>query len=223
MDVPCYHTKQLYAGTLCSWKTAASVCTSCWNVLKQKHVPSGSLANGLWIGDVPPELQALNFVEKLLVARYRHSVCIVKLGVRNEQRRYHGNVIVFAQPVAKLYQTLPPPREDLDECLAVMLTGNVKAADVDFARTPLLVRRNVVFNALQWLKANHKDYGDLEISQENLAGYNDSEVPVPIMQRNEAGDVTTVAPPVYDHDKEMGTTEGTCSFAVSAQGMIWRS
>jgi len=35
----------------------------------------------------------------------------------------------------------------------------------------MLVRRQNVQEALEWLKLNHQDYEDLEISQDNLASY----------------------------------------------------
>jgi hypothetical protein len=43
----------------------------------------------------------------------------------------------------------------------------------DFERTPLLVRKNYIRAALDWLKINHCDYYNLEISQKNLDGYAD--------------------------------------------------
>ena len=35
----------------------------------------------------------------------------------------HVNAITFQNPVAKIYDTLPPPLGELDEVLAVMFTG----------------------------------------------------------------------------------------------------
>lgn len=44
------------------------LCLECFNALYHKRLPLLALANGLWLGDIPPELQELNTVEKLLVA-----------------------------------------------------------------------------------------------------------------------------------------------------------
>ena len=44
------------------------VCNSCRGSIRKGKIPKLSLANGLWIGDVPPQLKCSNFVEKLLVA-----------------------------------------------------------------------------------------------------------------------------------------------------------
>lgn len=197
-------------------KQVGYVCKPCWNAVRQQRFPVSSLANGLWIGNIPPELAALNFVEKLLVARYWHSVCIVKIGAKHEQRQYGGNAIVFSQPVAKFYHALPPPKEDLDECLAVMLTRNIQAADIDFSRTPLLVRKEVVLQALTWLKKHNRYYQDLEISYNNLNSYRSNEIPVAVLRRDTDGNVMSESPAVYDHDDHRaGTSDGRCTFAMS--------
>ena len=51
----------------------------------------------------------------------------------------HANAITFHNPVAKIYDTLPPPIEDLHEVLAVMFTGPCQPTQKDVQRTPLLV------------------------------------------------------------------------------------
>ncbi|WP_208346571.1 DUF6570 domain-containing protein, partial [Aetokthonos hydrillicola] len=111
-----------------------SVCQGCLRALKSGKRPVLSLANGLWLGEVPIQLSRLNFVEKLLVARYRHNTCMVK--VTMGQRRMAGNAVVFSQPVAKLYTKLPPPCNEMDECLTILFTGSCAPAGKDFKRTP---------------------------------------------------------------------------------------
>ncbi|KAJ7122507.1 hypothetical protein C8R43DRAFT_899845, partial [Mycena crocata] len=85
---------------------------------------------------------------------------------------------MFAQPSLKNYLTLPPSREQLSEVLAFVFTGSAAPTQEDFDRTPMLVRREKVANALEWLKLNHEGYADLEISQENLASYKYKDIPV---------------------------------------------
>ena len=63
---------------------------------------------------------------------------------------------------------LPPPCEDLDKALAILFTGPCKPMAEDFACTPFLVRRNAVIKALEWLKLNHANYADLEVSYLNV-------------------------------------------------------
>ena len=82
-----------------------------------------------------------------------------------------ANTISFANPSSKVYDILPPLIEDLDEVLAFIYTGPCQPTQADFARTLLLVRRNKVKEALEWLKLNHCNYYDLEISQKNLRNF----------------------------------------------------
>ena len=40
------------------------------------------------------------------------------------------------------------------------------------------MRRNKVAAALEWLKLNHIDYADLNISDENLTAYSENKTPI---------------------------------------------
>jgi uncharacterized protein (DUF2132 family) len=137
-----------------------------------------ALANGLWLGNVPSVLSDLRFIEKLLIARLRHNCCFVK--VASGMRKMTSHAVAFQAPIPKLYHILPPPVEELDEVLAILFTGPVKPTSKDFERTPLLVCRNAVAKALQWLKLNHADYKDIEISYENLSQYPEDSPPVSV-------------------------------------------
>ena len=55
----------------------------------------------------------------------------------------------------------------------------------DLICLPLLVRRNNVVKALEWLKLNHVDYKYLEISYENLERYPEDTPPVSVEYRCE--------------------------------------
>jgi len=95
-----------------------------------------------------------------------------------------ANAITFEHPMQKIYTLLPPPIEEVDEILAFIFTGPCQPTEEDFKRTPLLVRRNKVGKALEWLKLNHKDYSDLEISYKNLESYPEDMPPVIIDYRH---------------------------------------
>ena len=80
--------------------------------------------------------------------------------------------------LSKVYAALPPLVEDLDEVLAfIYLEPNVPT-EKEFKRTPMLVRRRKVAAALEWLKLNHVDYADLDISYDNLSKYPEDQPPV---------------------------------------------
>ncbi len=189
-----------------------NVCNPCYNGIKAKKLTRHALANGLWIGEVPRELQELNFVEKLVIARYRHNVCVVR--VDKGQRKMCANAVVFPQPVAKFHDILPPPRAELDECLAVLFTGSVRPCERDYQRTPLLIRHDKVMSALNWLRMNHSDYGDILISEENMATYPHNEPPVSVLHRPTDGSLGGEMLAAYEGSDERGTEEGSCPFAV---------
>ena len=89
-----------------------------------------------------------------------------------------ANSVMFKHPMQKIYSVLPPPIEDMDELLAFMFTCPCQPTEDDFHRTSFLVCHNKVARTLQWLKLNHKDYSDLEISDKNLASYLEDLPPV---------------------------------------------
>ena len=81
----------------------------------------------------------------------------------------------------------------------------------------MLVHRNNVKDALEWLKLNHIDYYDLEISLQNLDDYPLAGVPVNIeytKSDEESGNKIASAMSVYDGEFEDGTTDGPCPFTV---------
>lgn len=189
-----------------------SLCRSCHKYLEKEVCPPMALANGLWLGKVPPELAGLTFVEKLLISRIRHNRCIVKVAAGRYKMR--ANAISFQNPIPKVYDVLPPPIKELDQVLACIFTGPCQPTKKDIERTPLLVRRIQVGNALRWLKLNHIDYYDTEISDSNLEKYPLNGTPVIIDYRQSIMNRDTEAMSVHDNDEEEGAEHGDCPFVV---------
>ena len=126
-----------YAGPVLD-HACSQVCEGCRATIRKNKVPRLALANNLWIGKVPEALKNLRYVEKILVAKVRHTCAYVK--VASGMRKMKANVVAFESPVPKIYAVLPPPREDIEEVLAILFTGPSKPTPEDFARTPFLVR-----------------------------------------------------------------------------------
>lgn len=57
----------------------ANVCNLCTLDLRKSRTPAMSLANGMWIGDIPLELKVLTLPERVLIAHYFPAAYIVKL------------------------------------------------------------------------------------------------------------------------------------------------
>ncbi|KAJ3501946.1 hypothetical protein NMY22_g18752 [Coprinellus aureogranulatus] len=193
--------------------TCDQICGECRVSIRKGNIPRYALAKGLWIGNVPQELAELRFVERLLVARVRHTVCWAK--VSSGMKKMKANVVAFESPIPRLYSMLPPPREDMEEVLAVFFTGPVKLTAEEMKKLrPFLVRRNHVRKALDWLKLNHCDYADIGISQDNLDSYPEDVPPVIVEYIPKLGNKSADNTAVYDMNDEDGTEEGECPFTV---------
>ena len=105
------------------------VCDGCRKDIRKGKVPRLALA--LWIGKVPEVLKNLRYVEKILVARVRHTCAYVK--VASGMRKMKANVVAFESPTPKIYTALPPPHDDIDDVLAILFTGPSKPTLADFA------------------------------------------------------------------------------------------
>ena len=189
------------------------ICIKCHNTVKKGKVPTLALANGLWLGDVPPQLQNLSWTEQLLISKVIRNRCVIRVS-KSKMHKMRANAICHAVPMPKIYSTLPPKRSELDEVLAFLYVGPTMPTPNDFKRTPLLIRRNRVIDALEWLKLNHTDYANIEISKENMSEYSEDESPV-VIEYQEVEDVSIPeAQAVNDTGDYEGTIEGPCPFTV---------
>ncbi|KZV98468.1 hypothetical protein EXIGLDRAFT_712984 [Exidia glandulosa HHB12029] len=125
-----------------------------------------------------------------------------------------GNLICYPNPYPQLHTYLPPPRQQIEEVLAIVFTGSVRPTDQDKERVPLLVRRNIVKNALEWLKLNHQDYDDIHISERNLNTYTNEVMPFyyTFIQRDENNPIESRA--ANDNYSSRGVEDGPCPFTV---------
>ncbi|TFK52745.1 hypothetical protein OE88DRAFT_1594521, partial [Heliocybe sulcata] len=101
----------------------------------------------------------------------------------------------------------------MDEVLAFIYTGPVQPTEEDFKRTPLLVSHKRVSTALEWLKLNHSDYEDLNISYNNLREYQDNMPPVVMGYHPQHGSKENLGMSLHHNDEE-GTESGPCPLTV---------
>ena len=188
------------------------ICNTCRVSICNGKIPCISLANNLWIGKVPEDLSSLKNVEKMLISRVRHTCAYVK--VASGMQKMKANIIAFESPVPKIYSILPAPRNDLDDVLAILFTGPKKPTPEDFAWTPFLVRQNAVIKALEWLKLNHADYADIEISHVNMKTYEENAPPVSVEYQESTSYKVPEGTSVFDQEEKDGTEEGDCVFTV---------
>ena len=154
------------------------ICTDCEHKVRCRKMPKFALVRGLWLGEIPEELQQLSFAEKLLIGRIRHNQYVIH--VAKGMHKMIANAVIFEHPIQEIYPVLPPPIEEIDELLAFIFTGPCQPTADDFHQIPLLICRNQVSKALEWLKLDHTDYADIEISYNNLASHPEDSLPVVI-------------------------------------------
>ncbi|TFK67653.1 hypothetical protein BDN72DRAFT_726245, partial [Pluteus cervinus] len=102
----------------------------------------------------------------------------------------------------------------MDEVLAILFTGPAQPDEKVFARTPFLVRRMKVIRALNWLKLNHKDYDDIEISQKNIDEYPEDCPPVVVQYKHAETNKMVETQDLTNFDDEDGVELGDCPFVV---------
>ncbi|PBK58621.1 hypothetical protein ARMSODRAFT_852135, partial [Armillaria solidipes] len=155
--------------------------------------PTLSLANNLWIGRIPWEVNVLSFAEQLLVSLLYTRVYVFKLfpkkfrGVWNAptdgfQRSMCGNVSTYELDMTGIVSMLegnlmPRPPAVLASVISVTFIGLGKLPK-NWLRNTFKVRRAVVGSALQWFKQhNKKYYADIEIHPSRLAALPVDDVP----------------------------------------------
>jgi hypothetical protein len=193
------------------------VCIECVSDIKNKKCPKYALANGLWIGQVPTQLSGLNFAEQMLILRVHHNRCLMR--VSSERAKLVADTIIFATPVVKMYHTLPPTVQEAGNILAVIFMGHSQPTDKEFKKCPMLVHRQKISDALEWLKLNHVDYANLTISKDNLDQYPLNGVPVVVDFRKvdssiDPTDKLSTEMSKHETEVNVATETGPCSIIV---------
>ncbi|KAL0061500.1 hypothetical protein AAF712_011643 [Marasmius tenuissimus] len=144
-------------------------------------------ANGLWIGDVPTELQGLTFLEEQCIARARATKCMYKLSLTSAgQFAARGNVCVLPQDTSSFLKSMPPPLSRIQDEICVILVGSpeVEITYEMLKKSPLLVRRKKIEKALMWLIDHNPLYSDLSKGAmvNNLEEYPEYDCPLPVKE-----------------------------------------
>jgi hypothetical protein len=181
-------------GVCCRESVMVNVCSLCLGHLRSKiktGPPRLALANGLWIGRVPWQLQVLTFSEQLLVALLYPRVYVFKLfpkkiaGTRsteNLQRGMRGNICTYelsSPGITSMLQghLMPRPPSILASLISVTFIGVGKLPKTWMGKM-FRVRRHTVSDALLWLKENNtRYYGSVEIDEQRLVELPEDGVP----------------------------------------------
>ncbi len=160
----------------------ANVCDPCSSALLRNQTPQLSLANDMWIGDIPLELQILTLSECILVTCYFPAVYIIKLYPKkkdactwasaNLHSGLWGNVSTYClntDDIVKMTcdQVMPPSVSILTATIGVTFVGPKNLPEKTMPGF-LQVNRTHMCVALQWLKKNNPIYHHIIISPSRL-------------------------------------------------------
>ncbi|CAF1202328.1 unnamed protein product [Adineta ricciae] len=162
-------------------KKSGNICHECHIALIKNKAPIFSVANKMWVGDVPLVLQQLTIAEEKLISLYRHNSCVIKLQSpfhhpSTAQTALKGNVITFMHDMPNIVQSLPLDVDDLCDTLKIVFIGAHVPNRVQL-RMICGVSREKIRNALLWLKENNHMYRTIPVSEANIAKLPDDDVP----------------------------------------------
>ena len=166
-----------------------TLCQKCHNSLLKKNIPKFSVANDMWLGDVPAELDGLTIPEEKLISLYRHNSCVIKLhspfhSATTSQAALKGNCITFLQNIPNIVTSLPLALDDLCDTLKVIFVGARLPSPIQLKKI-LTVRKKKIVDALNWLKRYNILYRNIEINTKNIAQLPEDDVPESIMSTME--------------------------------------
>jgi hypothetical protein len=174
-----------------SQNNITTICNECLGILQQDRMPPLSLANGLWLGEIPEELSILTLPERMLIAKYFPAAYIVKLfpkkiGSRNWDPRLlqnglRGNVSTYKLDQSQITSMIdgnlmPPPSKILAAIIGITFVGPKNLPERSMPNM-FKVRRLRVRSALVWLKANNPLYSNIVISEERLEELPEDAIP----------------------------------------------
>lgn len=170
------------------------ICSECFRRILKNKMPKLSLANDMWIGNIPHQLRVLTIPEQLLIARHHPCCFVFKLYPKDHdhlphpahlQRGMSGNCSLYSLNTPAIVDMLeghlmPRPGAVLASVLAITFIGSKKLPK-KWLKSTFCVRRRLVYEALVWLQENNSLYADIEISKERLSSLPEDGVPTEIL------------------------------------------
>ncbi|KIO27201.1 hypothetical protein M407DRAFT_35682, partial [Tulasnella calospora MUT 4182] len=164
------------------------LCQECKRSLERDRLPWCALANNMWIGPVPFDLEVLTQPEQLLIALYFPTAFVYKLYPKTRrfdpqslQMGYRGNVSTYRLDPSEIAsfvgsKRLPHGPEVLASTIAVTFVGPRNRPE-RCMQGLFRVRRHRVLAALLWLKEHNPLYENVDIDEAALGQLPDGGVP----------------------------------------------
>ena len=166
-----------------------TVCAVCEKDIRARKVPKLALANRMWLGKVPMELQVLTLPECVLVAKCFPAAYMVKLFLKKKEAKtwsslgcntgMRGNVSTYClnvEDIANLVNpmVMPPSPVLLAAMIGITIVG---PHNLPKRTMPgfLCVKRVQIRDALKWLKNNNPLWANIIISDDMLVLYSEED------------------------------------------------
>jgi hypothetical protein len=159
-----------------------NICHDCLRSIKAGRTPPLALANGMWVGPVPRELDVLTLLERILVARYFPAAYIIKLFPKQKGAKHwptsglnsgvQGNVSTYKLNTDDIVDmvdvdVMPPPASILASTIGISIVGPKNMPERTMPHF-VHVRRDRIRKALMWLRDNNSLYSHITISEFHL-------------------------------------------------------
>ena len=105
-------------------RVVLKVCVECLSALKRNRIPRLSLANYLYRGKLPSELQDLTWVEEMVCAKYQSTAHVTRIygsSDPSQPKVFHGNTCAHEMNVLSNATVLPCAVADVNDMLSVTL------------------------------------------------------------------------------------------------------
>ena len=157
-----------------------NVCNQCNNTLKRGAIPLCSIKN-IPLGEQPQCFQILTLPEKILIAMYRMKVILLKLQPfkSGSHIAIKGNSITFPHNMSSIsnkIEEFPVNVKELSNVIKLVFIGNTRPQKRHLKHI-LTVRRQVIIDALEFLRKHHYMYKDIRISAKNIKSLPKNNVP----------------------------------------------
>lgn len=158
------------------------ICNECFKYLNKKKLPKLALVNNLYTGQTPDCLKMLNSIEESLICRYRLSCKIYKIYSNNHlsQNKIKGNIISFAQNVDDFLECVPNNIQL--ENIQILFIGPTKPSS-DTLKNTFSVRKQLIIDALLWLKTYNPLYKNVKINETFLSSLPTNDIPDILKQK----------------------------------------
>ncbi|KAG2147784.1 uncharacterized protein EDB93DRAFT_1250505 [Suillus bovinus] len=166
-------------------------CNKCFDDIKSNKTPALSLANNLWVGEIPDELAMLTLPERILIALSYLAAYIIKLFPKKRGAVHwdtaglnsglHGNVSTYQLNISAISamvegKLLPPKPAILEAIIGVSIVGPNNFPEHCLPAF-LTVSCRHLRNALLFLKRENPLYNNIAISEDNIALFPEHGIP----------------------------------------------